>query len=135
MKKTNIILAILMMVASLAFAQPTFTNIALQTDRVQTEITFTLPSEANTSNFRIEASNNGTDYKIIGMMPSKGNTVLPRTYTYRVFETGYKYYRVGRVTMGGSLCYSQPVEIKGREEIQRIPANNTATQVLATNAR
>lgn len=135
MKKTNIILAILMVVASLASAQHTFTNIALQTVQQQTEITFTLPSEANTSNFRIEAGNNGTDYNIIGTMPSKGNSVLPRTYTYRVFEPGYKYYRVGRVTMGGALSYSQTLEMMGREEMHQMPPTNTATQILATNAR
>ena len=134
MKKTNIILAIMMMVASIASAQNAFTNVALRAVREQTAITFTLPSEANTTNFRIEASNNGTDYKLLGVMPSKGNTVLQRTYTYRLFETGYRYYRVAKVTMNGSLSYSQPVETSKQESAPLIPASSPATQTLATNA-
>jgi len=135
MKKTNIILAIMMMVASIASAQQVFTNVAMQTVREQTSITFTLPSEANTTNFRIEASNDGTTYTIISVTPSKGNTVLPRTYTHRLYETGYKYYRVGRVTMGGSLSYSNPLELKTTEDKRQIPGNSIPTQTLATNAR
>jgi hypothetical protein len=135
MKKTNIILAILVMVASIASAQQVFTNVTLQEVRNQTSITFMLPSEVNTTNFRVEASNDGTEYKIIGLVQSKGNTVLPRTYTYRILETGYKYYRVGKVTMGGSLSYSQPLELKAVEDIRQIPATGAPTQSLATTTR
>lgn len=135
MKKTNIMLAILMMAASITTAQQVFTNVAMQEVKDQTSITFTLPSEANTTNFRIEASNDGTAYKIVGIVQSKGNTVLPRTYTHRILETGYKYYRVGKVTMGGSLSYSQPLELKAAEDIRQIPATGAPTQSLATTTR
>ena len=135
MKKTNIILAIMMLVASMASAQQAFTKVSLQAVKGETSITFMLSSEANATNFRIEASNNGTDYKIIGVMPSKGNTVLPRSYNYRVFETGYRYYRVGKVSMNGSLVYSHPLEMNKQEATPRVPANGPATQTLATTTR
>lgn len=135
MKKTNMILAVLIMVASIASAQQTFTSVALKAMGTQASVTFTLPSETNTSNFRVEASNNGTEYRVIAVVPSKGNTVLPRTYSCRLYEAGYKYYRVARVTMNGSLIYSQQLEMMYREEMQQIPATYTPTQVLATNAR
>ncbi|MBX2906338.1 MAG: hypothetical protein KF744_09895 [Taibaiella sp.] len=135
MKKTNIILAIILMAASIATAQQTFTNVALQAVGTQAAITFTLPSEVNTTNFRVEASNNGTDYKVIAIVPSKGNSVLPRTYTHRLYETGYKYYRVARVTMNGSFIYSQHLETKNDEVAPQIHTTGMPTQTLATNLR
>lgn len=133
MKKTNIILAIMMLIASMSSAQQGFTSVAVQTMKKQTAISFTLPSEANTMNFRIEASNDGIDYKIVGVLPSKGNSVLPRSYSYPLFNKGYKYYRVGRVGMNGILAYSDIVMLNTINDKPETSLPGQAGSILATN--
>ena len=106
MKKTNIILAIAMFVTTVATAQHNSISAMFATNHNQERITFVLQSEANVAQYRIEASNDSSNYSVVATIPSKGNTVLSRTYNYNMYTSDKKYYRVAAITMQGSTQYS-----------------------------
>ncbi len=95
-------------------AQQAFQQVAL-TEK-NNGISFTVTREANVSQYRIEASDDNDNYEVLGTVAAKGNSVFERTYSYKLYGAGHKFYRVGRVEMNGSLRYSQVI---------MAPASNT----------
>lgn len=131
MKKLNIVLAFAMLIASQVSGQRIFNNVALANNGKQGILTFSLPSEANIIHYRIEASNDNINFEVLGTIASKGNSVMEKTYSYKLYNMGYKFYRVGRVGMNGSLQYSHVISLPE----QNINTNPGIKQVPAvTNA-
>lgn len=107
MKNIAIIFALaIQFIAAHAYGQRTFTSAALVTKHHDRLISFTLPSEANVTDYRIEAANDTTGFQIIGKVRSTGNSVLAKTYNYTLYQSDYKYYRVCLVAMNGNMIYS-----------------------------
>jgi hypothetical protein len=127
----NIIIVLAMFIASQAYGQAIFSNVSFENTRSRSTITFSTPSEANVVHYRIEASNTGADYEILGIVRASGNSVLPRTYHYPLYGSEYKYYRIGKVGMGGKLQYSQVISAP-----KVVPAESPANDitVMETNA-
>ena len=105
MKTFNFFFAFAMICVFPAQGQP-FSSVALDNVRNSKVINFTLPRERNVRYYRVEASNDNYDYQIIGTVRSTGNSVLTKSYRYKLYEPGYKYYRVAMVGMDASLQYS-----------------------------
>lgn len=113
--KTQIMSLAAMFIIGNSNAQ-SFKNVSLQTARNSQAVAFTIDREANVRHYRVEASNDGANYKVIGTMPSRGNSVVPANYKFDISAYSYAYYRVGMVEMNGQMPYSDVVKIKSKEE-------------------
>jgi len=135
MKKFSI-LFVLAVIASQVYGQHVFNNVALENTHNRNMISFSLPSEANVTYYRVEASNDSKSFEIVGTVRSSGNSVLSKEYRYELYGVNYKYYRIGRVGMNGSLQYSDvvaaPKPVQPAEESKlnsaNMPAGNAITQ-------
>lgn len=86
-----------------------FCNVALSNVNDRESLSFTVTRETNVRHYRIEASNNNTDFEVIATVPSKGNSMTARTYSYGLAGYNYQYYRVAIVEMGSGMPYSAVV--------------------------
>lgn len=111
MKKLTIVSVFVMLIATQVTAQRVFTKVNLRSIGSQGILTFSLPSEVNVIHYRVEASNDNNDFEVLGTVISKGNSIFEKSYNYGVYNMGYKYYRVGKVSMNGSLQYSQVISV------------------------
>jgi hypothetical protein len=69
-------------------------------------IHFTVSSEANVRQYVIEASTDSIQYEIIGTLPSKGNTVIWRSYEFVGYNLSYPYCRVKQMGFDGTIMES-----------------------------
>jgi hypothetical protein len=136
MKTINIIFALVVLAFAQANGQQAFSNIELGKYRGQAAINFTLPSEANVFNFRIEGGNDGRSFEIVGVLPSSGNAVLAKSYHYPLYQPAFKYYRVVMVGQDARMRYSPMVTT---EEVLKQEAphegNAITTHTLVGNQR
>jgi hypothetical protein len=112
MKQHSILLASAMLLAAHAHAQQAFTRVTMQTSNNRTTISFTLPSEANVYQYRIEGSNDSASYEVLGTVKPSGNSVMAITYSYDLYDLDWKYYRIGKVGMNASQQYSAVITAK-----------------------
>ena len=95
------------------FAQP------LTQDETGQHISFKVASEANIRQYVIEASTDSVNFEVIGTLPSKGNTLVPRVYQFTSI-TNYRYYRVKQTDYAGIatavLQISEPLKLKEPEK-------------------
>lgn len=110
--KTQIILLAALCIINSARAQ-SFSGVSLQTARNSQVVAFTINHEVNVRHYRVEASNDGVNYKVIGTIPSKGNSVMPINYKFDVSAYAYTHYKVGMVEMNGQMPYSTVVTNNG----------------------
>jgi len=91
------------------FAQP------LTQDEAGQYICFKVASEANIRQYVIEASTDSLHFEVIGTLPSKGNTLVPRVYEFTSINN-YRYYRVKQTDYSGIakavLQISEPLKFK-----------------------
>jgi len=130
MKKTNIILAFALFATRIASAQNNSINAMFATNHNQETITFVLQSETNVAQYRIEASNDSSNYTVVATIPSKGNTILSRTYNYNMYSTDKKYYRVAAVTMQGTTYYSNVLTSSTNEKTNVQPVHSGSTSTI-----
>ncbi len=108
--KNTILIVIAILVTLAAQAQTeAFNNVALQPAHGRQVLSFTVPHEQNVRHYRIEASNDGSNYEVVATVPSKGNAVSSTDYSYDVTPFTNAYYRVGKVEMNGRMPYSATV--------------------------
>jgi hypothetical protein len=133
MKNTIIISALAICSLSInVYSQEAFTKVSLDTKHNSLNISFTLPSEANVTYYRIEAGKDTASFDIISRVHSLGNTVLARTYSCKIYNDGYTYYRVCKVGMNGTLQYSDVINtkiLKPNENIEQNAATVTKAYV------
>ena len=109
MKPVLIILVLAASTFAHAYSQQAFSSISINKTENRNVINFTLPREVNINHYRVEAGNDSLNFEVIATIPSKGNDVLARNYSYDLAGYTYRYYRIGIVRMNGSLSYSQIV--------------------------
>ena len=73
------------------------------------QLSWTVVSEQNISNYTIESSGNGHNFVSIGSSASLGNTTKERTYNYTDFQPlkGANYYRMKITETDGKTSYSE----------------------------
>jgi len=130
MKKTNIILTFALFVTTIATAQHNSISAMFATNHNQERITFVLQSEANVTQYRIEASNDSSNYTVVATIPSKGNTVFSRIYNYNMYSSDKKYYRVAAVTMRGSTYYSNVLTTSPNDKTNVQPVHSGSTSTI-----
>src|ERR1700743_3478481 len=111
MKKFSILCLLIVITLVQARAQGAFSNVSLASRHNINMLCFTLSSEANVLHYRIEASNDNDEFEVIGTLKASGNSVLSKTYSYALSGKEYKYYRIAKVNMNGSLQYSYVISI------------------------
>lgn len=111
MNKLSIVFVIAIFLAVQVNGQSIFSNVALVKGHDRNIISFTLAKEINVAHYRVEAGNGSDEFDIIGTVPSTGNSVLVKAYSYDLAGLEYKYYRVGKVGMNGRLEYSSAIRI------------------------
>ena len=134
MKSLSIIILAIAASYTQANGQQAFKNTAIQQIENHYVVSFSVPSEANIYQYRIEAGNDSTLMEVTGVIKPKGNSVMERSYRYETFDTGYKYYRIAAVGMGSQLRYSatlsHPVVDTKPGQVPDAPKQG-ATNVLA----
>jgi hypothetical protein len=130
MKKTNIILAFALLFTTIATAQQNSISAMFATNNNQERITFTLQSEKNVAQYRIEASNDSNNYTVVATIPTKGNTLFSRTYNYSMYTSDKKYYRVAAVTMQGITQYSNVLSRTTNEKANPLPVPSGSTSTI-----
>ena len=133
MKTRNVLSALFIILVSIgtAHGQQAFSNISIDNTHDRKMISFTLPKEVNIRLYRVEASNDSISFEVIATIPSKGNSVFPRSYGYDLSAWSYKYYRVGIVEMNGAMPYSMVVSPKAAPNVQ--PDMNISPAVISSN--
>ena len=132
MKKHIIIVLTAMVVTNGAYGQQAFSSAALTNDHQVASITFTVPSEANVFNYRIEASNDGSQFDVIGTVKPSGASMLSKKYCFQLYEPIWKYYRLDRVGMNGEQRYSElisatvPTLPPSPGNVRELPADSRA---------
>ncbi len=106
MKSISILFLALAASFTQAKGQQAFKNVSIEQAEHHYVVQFSVPSETNIYQYRIEAGNDSTDMEVTGVVKPRGNSQLERDYMYETFDTGYKYYRVVAVSMGSQLKYS-----------------------------
>ncbi len=133
MKTLNILLVLIIISAQFASAQKVFTDVVIDQYHSHKAISFTVPSEANVSHYRVLAGNDTTNLEILGNIYSGGNSLFARDYHYEIYEPLYTYYRIALICMDGKLKYS-PVVTAQEQEVPKSPfiktSNYTAGSVL-----
>ena len=131
-------LAIFFLFAVLSFFSPksqSFSSVTLGNVKNHEAISFSLPHETNVSYYRVEASADGANYDIIGTVKSTGNSVFSKSYSYELYSSTYKYYRVAAVCMNARMQYS-PV-VTAQPQAPKVPGINrpevTSDPVVASN--
>ncbi len=133
MKILNMLRALFIILVSIgtAHGQQAFSNISVDNAHDRKMISFTPAKEVNIRQYRVEASNDSTSFEVIATIPSKGNSVFPRSYGYDVTAWSYKYYRVGIVEMNGAMPYSMIMSPKAAPNVQ--PGINISPAVISSN--
>lgn len=135
MKNLIIILAVATQFITVAvYGQHSFSNVKFTLSKQNPRISFTLPSEANVTYYRIDAGKDTTNFDIIGTVRSTGNSMLPKTYNYDLYHDGYTYFRVCKIGMDGSIEYSHIVDNK-TPELKHQQRSIKATPIFADGKR
>jgi len=138
MKAITIIFLAITVSFSQVKGQQAFKNAAIARVNNHYRITYSVPSEANIYQYRIEAGNDTTDMEVTGVVKPVGNSVTERSYSYDVYDGAYKYYRVAAISMGSKLKYSKILNIPAIE-LKHTPKNEQAkpveTNILASGNR
>ncbi len=117
--------------------QQAFKSVSLQQVNDREMIVFSTPNEVNVRHYRIEASNDMSDFQVIATIPSKANSMLPVQHSYDIAAQDYTYYRVAKVSMDNTMPYSevltrkQPATDKTNENI--LPPTMTSEAISASN--
>ena len=120
----NILLSFsLIAVTQFAGAQA-FTQLSIHRNGQADDLAFLLKKECNVRYYLIEASRDSLGFEIISRIDSKGNTIMPRSYCVRSYDTAFRYYRVRRVGMDELIAYSN---------CSKVQAAQVENQNLATN--
>ena|GEM_PF-6643297 len=115
-------------------AQHCFTSAAISAQGPKT-ISFTVSREVNVFSYRIEAGNDSVSFDVIGTIRPKGNSMLALSYSYPLYETGFKYYRICKVGMDAR---TECVNLQGQQNMPQ-PGNTAPRQgagpstAIATN--
>jgi hypothetical protein len=132
MKSLSIIILAIAASYTQAKGQQAFKNAAILQIEHYFVVSFSVPSEVNIYQYRIEAGNDSTQMEVTGVIKPKGNSVMERNYLYETFDTAYKYYRVAAVGMGCQVRYSA---IMIRPQIDNRPGQKPcAPKQCETNA-
>lgn len=115
MKPILVVLVFAISVFSHVYGQPAYRTGTQAISKVSIEmvqnrevISFTVSREVNVRHYRVEASNDNTNFNVIGTVKAAGNSVLARNYHFGLAGFTYKYYRVGVVGMNG-MQYSEVI--------------------------
>jgi len=98
-------------------------------------------SEENNDFFEVEVSNDGIDYKAVGLVQGAGTTNIQQSYSviHPNPSLGYNYYRLKQVDFDGAYTYSEVrlVDFEGREGIHIFPnpARDFVSIVNSTDER
>ncbi len=137
MKSLSIIILAIAASYTQANGQQAFKNAAIQQTENHYVLSFSVPSETNIYQYRIEAGNDSTQMEVTGVLKPKGNSVMERCYRYETFDTGYKYYRVAAVGMGSQLTYSamlsRPLVDTKQEQMPSAPKHCETNAVARGN--
>ncbi|MBX3238849.1 MAG: zinc-dependent metalloprotease [Chitinophagaceae bacterium] len=93
-------------------------------------------SEANNAGFEIETSVDGSVFRLLAAMASKGNTGTGHDYSYKHIQpgAGIHYYRIRQTDFDGKNSYSDVVSVKidatSRILLAPVPAKESATLYL-----
>jgi hypothetical protein len=120
MKTISFLLVIAIICVFPAQGQQPFSSVTLGSVQNHEVVSFSIPRETNVKYYRVEASNDSVNYEIIGTVRSTGNSVLAKTYHYELYQTAYKYYRIGMVGMNAGLQYSSIITTQ-KQGIQVTP--------------
>lgn len=85
------------------------------------KLTWKVATEQNVFYYEIEASNDGTFYTPVGLVPS--NNVSPSTYTFKHLVVGYwlkTFYRLKVVDKDGKISYSNIISLDGKGSDVRV---------------
>ena len=115
MKPIHIFIVLMLSGAGNAHAQQVFSNAIIGQYQNHDAILFTVPSEVNVYQYRVEAGNDSTDLEVIGAVHPAGNSVFARSYHFDIYEPGYLYYRIGMVGMGSGIRYSKMITANKQE--------------------
>lgn len=110
--KQAILFIIAIGTATTIFAQDVFTHISLTHQHSQAVLQFSTANEVNLRYYSIEASNDNQNFDIIGRVAAKDNPLQRASHSYNLAGQNYTYYRVAKITMDGSMPYSQVVSIQ-----------------------
>ncbi len=94
-------------------------------------LNWTISSEENNTDFKIERSDDGIKYMEIGSIPGSGNTSLPTAYFFydRSPMEGLNYYRIQVTDLNGNTIYFSPqvIEIEASNGINLYPNPNNGS--------
>ncbi len=95
-----------------ATAQSTSNSVVLQTQKLsyETIISWENNKEVNASNYLVQKSTNGIDFKIVAYQSAQGSTPFSQTYSFVDFDDTAKnvQYKVVLILMDGSQITSSP---------------------------
>ena len=107
MKSINIIFLIMTISFTQAKGQQAITNVSAEQVGSHHIVHFSVSSESNMYQYRIEATNDTASFEVAGIVKPKGNSVFGRDYQFAIYDQNYTYYRIGAVTMGNQVKYSK----------------------------
>lgn len=120
MKQHVILISLVALLAAKGYSQCNFSSVTLVQGGQGTAITFAVSSEANVFNYRVEASNDGYEFEIAGVIRPTGNSVLEKTYRFPLYDAVWKYYRIDRIAMNGTQTFSNIIEA-GAHVLPKVP--------------
>ena len=104
-----------------------FGNVSAEIKNCATHLKFETLSEQNNKEFEVLHSIDGNSWKILTILPSKGNSTLSQVYSYIDTKPApdYNYYRIRQTDLNGDYTYSSIVTVRsncaGTEAIVSYP--------------
>jgi hypothetical protein len=90
-------------------------NAFVVTNEAEHTVQIYVSKEANVKKYVILASADSINFEVIGAIPSLGNTLSPRTYSYCP-QQQYEYYKVMQLDMNGLVMTAMNVLPANRQE-------------------
>ncbi len=80
------------------------------------QLCFIVSKETNVRFYVLYASKDGSNYEIFDRIPSKGNSMLPQSYTYQVKGIAPKNIYIAQIDMEGNISKSEIL----KNDVQKI---------------
>jgi hypothetical protein len=123
MKKYTLTAVAILVALSTQAQSKVFTKASSQKVHGREILRFTIGGDQNVRHYRIEASNDSASFETITIIASKVASIFPEDYDVDITAYDYKYFRVGKVEMGGKMRYS-PIVSTEKPRRQPIPGDS-----------
>ena len=113
--------------APMSILPVTFVNFYIAKDKDQVKIYWSTATESNNNHFELERSYDGSNWNVIAIVLSAGNSTGVTNYSYidRTVNGSNVYYRIKQVDNDGKATYTAIKSIKNSSD-------NTAPQIFAS---